>query len=56
MTGVVTRPVEPLLEYEPGLGQIIQGIDALDFGLVIDLIALHPQAGAQKLIDATTYV
>ncbi len=46
------RAEEPFLQDEPGFGQVLGGVDALHFVLVVGLIALHQHPGADQLVDA----
>jgi hypothetical protein len=45
-------PEETLLQNISGIRQVISGVDALHFVLVIDMVAFHAQPGADHLVHA----
>jgi len=49
---VTAGTIEPLLQDELGLGQVVASVDAQYLVLVIDLVTLHPQTGADEVVGA----
>ena len=46
------RAKQALLQDELGTRQVLGGVDALHFVLIVEPVALHAQAGADQLVDA----